>query len=55
MFTGIIEAIGNIELIEDIDSDKRFVQLRFIKMLLGVKGSTSTVALNWSFPSALEI
>jgi riboflavin synthase len=25
MFTGIIEAIGNIELIEDIDSDKRFV------------------------------
>ena len=25
MFTGIIEAIGKIELIEDIDSDKRFV------------------------------
>jgi len=25
MFTGIIEAIGEIELIEDIDSDKRFV------------------------------
>jgi len=25
MFTGIIEAIGKIELIEEIDSDKRFV------------------------------
>jgi len=25
MFTGIIEAIGKIELVEDIDSDKRFV------------------------------
>ena len=25
MFTGIIEAIGKIELIEDIDSDKRFI------------------------------
>ncbi len=41
MFTGIIEAIGKIELIEDIDSDKRFVITSDSLDLSDIKGGDS--------------
>ncbi len=41
MFTGIIEAIGEIELIEDIDSDKRFVITSDSLDLSDIKGGDS--------------
>jgi len=41
MFTGIIEAIGKIELIEDIDSDKRFVIISDSLDLSDIKGGDS--------------
>ncbi len=41
MFTGIIEAIGKIELIEEIDSDKRFVIISDSLNLLDVQRGNS--------------